>query len=128
MIHGIGIDIFEVARFSRQLEREGNDFLSQLFSSDEIEYANRQHQSHDFFARSFAAKEAVIKAIGSPELKGFYWRDIEIHPQNNLGYAVKFLGMVSDLIDKLRIQSIHLSIEATDRFAIAVAVANGYLR
>ncbi|HSP06588.1 MAG TPA: holo-ACP synthase [Acidobacteriota bacterium] len=128
MILGIGMDLFEIARLERLLEREGEDLLPELFSSAEIEYGNRLRQPQHFFARSFAAKEAVIKAIGSPELRGFYWRDIEIRTGGNVWYAVQFMGMVRDLIRKLRIESIHLSVEATDRFAIAVAVACGSLR
>jgi holo-[acyl-carrier protein] synthase len=128
MIFGVGIDIFEVARLERLLERTGEDLLSQIFSSAEIEYGNQQRQLQHFFARSFAAKEAVVKAIGSPELRGFYWRDIEIRPAGDAWYAVHFMGRVRDLIRKLRIESILLSVEATDRFAVAVAVACGSWR
>lgn len=125
MIHGVGIDIFEIARLDRLRKREGDDFLPQLFSSDEMEFGIGHGQPPDFFARSFAAKEAVIKAIGSPELKGFYWKEIMIRPKGEFEYAVQFCGRVRDLVERLRITSIHLCVEATDRIAIAVAVACG---
>ena len=125
MIHGIGIDIFEVARLERLLESEGDQYLPQLFTPDEIEYGNRQRHSREFFGRFFAAKEAVIKAIASPELAGFYWREIEIRPDANGCHSVHFMGVVRELVEKLRIHSIHIFIQATDRIAIAVAVACG---
>ena len=121
MILGIGIDIFEISRLERMLERDGEDFLREIFSPSEIEFGSRQGASGQFFGRSFAAKEAVIKAIGSPELRGSYWHNIEITE----GDAVQFTGFVRDLVQNRGIQSMELRVRGTGALAIAIAVARG---
>jgi holo-[acyl-carrier protein] synthase len=124
-IVGVGIDLFEIERLRNAVNGEGQGLLPDLFSPAEIEYGNRQREPWLFFACSFAGKEAVVKAIGSPELRGFFWREIEILPESNTLYSVNCRGAVRELTDKLRIQLIHLSLHRTDRIAIAVAVACG---
>ncbi len=64
MIHAIGLDITEVTRLGRDLERFGNRFADRILGPREREIFNRRHDKAVFLAGRFAAKEAVIKALG----------------------------------------------------------------
>ena len=76
-----GIDIIEVNRIEEIIEKDGEKFLSRVFTAKEIEYCeNKKAQKFQSYAARFAAKEAVLKAIsGNIENKyNIEWKDIEI--------------------------------------------------
>ena len=76
MILGTGIDIIEIERVQKAIERWGEAFLNHVFNDEEIQYA-RQHKSpYQHYAARFAAKEAVYKAIGHDPRLG--WKDMTI--------------------------------------------------
>ena len=76
MIIGTGIDIIEVARIEKAIERWGDNFLKHVFTDDEIAYAQNNKNPAQHFAARFAAKEAVFKAIGNdPDI---HWKDIKV--------------------------------------------------
>ena len=81
MICGVGIDLIEVDRIKKQLEKSSDRFCQSLFSEKEIAYcrrgANTRIQARHFAGR-FAAKEAFLKAIGTGMRDGLRWKDIEI--------------------------------------------------
>ncbi len=126
-IIGVGIDLFDAGRLKRTVQVEGEEFLRGIFSSAEVALGSGKRESWLFFARCFAAKEAVIKAIGSDKLKGFYWREIEILPreQGGRGFTVRCSGFVRRLIDSLSIRTIEVSVfdTADQRLVVAVAMA-----
>ena len=71
----VGIDIVSVKRFSFLIEKYGDKFLQRVFSKVEYDYCSRRKDRHICYAGKFAAKEAVIKAMG---LKNISLRNIEI--------------------------------------------------
>lgn len=73
MIHGIGIDLIEIDRIRKAIERHPR-FLSHVFTEREIVICNGKGDPAASFAGRFAAKEAVIKAVGM----SLYWHEIEI--------------------------------------------------
>ncbi len=76
MILGTGIDIIEVDRIQKAIERWGDSFLNHVFCDEEIEYAKKHKFPAQHFAARFAAKEAVFKAIGNhPTIR---WKDIKV--------------------------------------------------
>jgi len=80
-IFGTGIDIVEVERIAKAIERWGDGFLNHVFTKKEIAYAKNQRYPQEHFAARFAAKEAVFKAIGDdPQIT---WKDIEITHDKN---------------------------------------------
>ena len=81
MILGQGIDIIEVSRIAKAIERWGDDFLKHVFTDQEIAYARKRRFPDQHFAARFAAKEAVLKAIG--ENADIGWKDIEIINQHS---------------------------------------------
>lgn len=74
MIHGIGIDIVDIKRFKRAVERWGERFKNRLFTEEELRYCIRQRFPERHLAVRFAAKESVSKAFG----KRIPFKDIEI--------------------------------------------------
>ncbi len=75
MILGTGIDIIEIERIQRAVERWGDGFLNHVFTSVEIEHAKKFRFPYPHYAGRFAAKEAIFKAMGIPQLS---WQDITI--------------------------------------------------
>jgi len=78
MIRGIGIDIIEVSRIKRMMERYGDKFFQRILTEKEIAYCKGFVNSELHFAGRFASKEAYSKAIGTGISKDFRWKDIEI--------------------------------------------------
>ena len=75
MILGTGVDITEVNRIKKAVEKWGDAFLSRVFTSDELINAKLRGSLYQHLAGRFAAKEAVFKALGDTELN---WKDVEI--------------------------------------------------
>lgn len=78
MIKGIGTDIIEVSRIESTINKYGQKFLDKVFTEKEQTYCKAFRQSSRNFAGRFAAKEAVVKALGTGLSKGLNWTDIEI--------------------------------------------------
>lgn len=75
MILGTGIDIIEIERIQKAVERWGEMFLKHVFVPAEIENAKKFKFPYQHYAGRFAAKEAVFKAMGIPHLS---WHDLTI--------------------------------------------------
>jgi len=76
MILSTGIDIIEIDRIQRAIDRWGDDFLKHVFNDEEIDYAKKRKFPTQHFAARFAAKEAIYKAIGHD--KHITWKDMTI--------------------------------------------------
>ena len=113
MVLGQGIDIIEVERISKAVKRWGDDFLKHVFTDQEIAYARKRRFPDQHFAARFAAKEAVLKALGENSDVG--WKDIEIINQHS--------GKPSCIIHKKDFkQKILLSMSHTEHYAVASAI------
>ena len=75
MIIGSGIDIIEIERIHKAVERWGDVFLKYVFTPPEIKHAGKFKFPYRHYAGRFAAKEAIFKAMGIPELS---WQDVTI--------------------------------------------------
>jgi len=76
MIIGTGIDIIEIERIQKAIDRWGDNFLRHVFTDEEIEYSKNHKFPTQHFAARFAAKEAVFKAVGdNPHIT---WKDINV--------------------------------------------------
>jgi holo-[acyl-carrier protein] synthase len=78
MILGLGNDIIEVPRIRESIERHGQRFLDRIFTETEQEYCARYKESARHYAGRFAAKEAIVKALGVGISASISWLDIEI--------------------------------------------------
>jgi holo-[acyl-carrier protein] synthase len=77
MIAGIGVDIVDVARIQGMLDRHGEHFINRVYTEGEIAYAMSGANKAERFAGRFAAKEAVLKALGIGLSQGVRWKDVE---------------------------------------------------
>ena len=79
MILGTGIDVIDIARIARSVERFGNHFLQRVYTAGEIAYCQRKRRNAaESYAARFAAKEAAAKALGTGIGFGVTWREIEV--------------------------------------------------
>tara|TARA_B100000579_G_scaffold387163_1_gene359374 strand:+ start:372 stop:764 length:393 start_codon:yes stop_codon:yes gene_type:complete len=81
MIITNGIDIIDIRRIKKTIDRFGIKFKKRCFHASEIKKSDSRVKSVESYAKRYAAKEACAKALGTGLAKGVYWKDIEI--QNN---------------------------------------------
>jgi holo-[acyl-carrier protein] synthase len=79
MILGIGNDIIEIERIKENIQRYQQRFLDRVFTSHEQGYCQKRKVPALHFAGRFAAKEAIVKALGTGFSNGLTWLDIEIN-------------------------------------------------
>jgi holo-[acyl-carrier protein] synthase len=77
-VHGIGIDIVNIARIEKAIHRWGERFLRRTFTPAEIAYCAAKTVPWQHYSGRFAAKEAVFKALGTGWSRGIGWLDVEI--------------------------------------------------
>lgn len=77
MIAGIGIDIVDIGRIGRLIERYGDRFVRRVFTEAEIRHAEKSVKVPERLAGRFAVKEAVLKAFGTGKSGGILWKDVE---------------------------------------------------
>jgi holo-[acyl-carrier protein] synthase len=76
-IVGIGVDVVDIARVQKLLDRYGARFLKRVFTEAEASYAMESAVPAERLAGRFAVKEAVLKAFGTGKSQGILWRDVE---------------------------------------------------
>ena len=117
-----GVDLVEVPRVKRMIEKYGDRFVQRVFTKSEIEYCKDKKRKYEHFAARFAAKEAVLKLVGTGLVKGTSWADVEIGRGKNGKPSVMTKGNVSKKIKTLGINQISISLSHTAGYAIAFAV------
>jgi len=118
-----GIDLVDFPRIEEMIERHGDRFLNRVFTVAEQRYARTHRSAVEKYAGRFAAKEAVLKLVGTGWRGKIAWTDIEV-TNNPAGQPeVTLSGEVKEIAGKLGIRQISLSITHTANFAIASAVA-----
>ena len=120
---GIGIDSVEVDRFRVVMHRRPG-ILDRLFTEDERRYAERRRDPTERFAARFAAKEAVMKALGVG-VGACKWREIEVVRAPSGAPVVRLQGGAARLGQARGVTGWRLSLTHTHRSAQAVAVALG---
>jgi len=124
-IVGIGTDIIECLRIAQMIDRHGELFLTRVYTPHEIEYCSARRAATQHYAGRFAAKEAVLKALGTGWTRGIHWHDIEV--RNELGGKPRIAlgGGARDLCLQVGISEILISISHCRTHATAYAVAVG---
>jgi holo-[acyl-carrier protein] synthase len=118
---GLGTDLVEIDRFRLAMERRAR-LPERLFSDDERAYAFRYNDPVPRFAVRFAAKEAVMKALGVG-LGAFKLRDVEVLRKRGGAPVVGLHGKAVVLADERGVTGWHLSLTHSDLMAMAVAIA-----
>jgi holo-[acyl-carrier protein] synthase len=121
VIVGLGLDLVEIARVERLLERHGSRALARLFTPAEIApYADR-HARH--LAGRVAAKEAAYKALsGAPGARAIGWTEIEVVPRDGASPVLAFHGRASRAASWLGVSSCLLTLTHTATTAAAVVI------
>lgn len=122
MINGIGTDIIEVKRIEQAIQRFGPHFLNRLFSEDEQAYCNRHRDNARHYAGRFAAKEAIVKALGTGFREGVNWLDIAISNDSQGKPVVTFSEKMKLMFDDPNVQ---ISISHCREYATAFAIFIG---
>lgn len=123
MIMGIGTDIVEILRIGQMIERHGEHFLQRVYTEDEIRYCQRRKESYQHFAGRWAAKEAVMKTLGTGWTRGVGWLDIEIETRRSGQPVVNIRGTARDFAGQLGIDEFLVSISHCRAYATATAIA-----
>lgn len=124
MIIGTGIDIVKNIRIEELIKKYGEHFLKKIYKENEIKYCQNKKNSEISFAARFAAKEAVLKALGTG-LRNNSWQEIEI-VNNKLGKPeVKLTGNTALRAEKLNVESIFLSITHEKEYSVAQIILEG---
>ncbi len=124
-ILGIGADITECLRIARMIERHGELFINRVYTADEIHYCQSRRQATQHFAARWAAKEAVLKALGIGKRRGMAWTDIEIRRAPSGKPAVAVRGAIKDFVERLDVAEVLVSIAYCRTHATAYAIALG---
>ena len=83
MILGTGIDLLKVSRVKKVLDKYGDLFVKKIFSDDEIENNKEIISKANKLAKSFATKEAFVKALGTGFTKNIFFKDISLKNEKN---------------------------------------------
>jgi holo-[acyl-carrier protein] synthase len=116
---GIGNDIIEIKRLGKSIERHGMHFLNRLFTQREQDYCYKYQDPVPHFAGRFAAKEAIVKALGTGFGAHVQWHEIEIL-NDDLGKPV--VHIAESLNNRFNHPKILISISHCNEYATAVAL------
>lgn len=123
MIVGLGTDIIEIVRIGRMVERHGEVFLNRVFTEGEIRYCQRRKECYQHYAGRWAAKEAVMKTLGTGWVKGVRWRDIEVEVEKSGKPNIRMHGGAKEYAESLEIDDILITISHCRAYATATAIA-----
>lgn len=124
-IIGIGTDIIECLRIAQMIERHGEMFIGRVYTQTEIEYCSERKAATQHYAGRWAAKEAVLKAIGTGWIKGITWRDVEVANQFGGKPVIHLSGGALESAQRRGIEEIQISISHCRSHAVAYALALG---
>jgi holo-[acyl-carrier protein] synthase len=122
VILGLGIDICEVDRIARTIERHGSGFLKRVFTASEIEYCERYRNRFERYAGRFAAKEAAMKALGTGWRGGIRWVDFEVTRLASGQPTLALHGRAQELAARKNVAHIALSITHSGNTALAQVI------
>jgi holo-[acyl-carrier protein] synthase len=125
MIVGIGVDLAEVDRIREALERAatGERFRSRVFTPGEQAYCERRRRKFESYAARFAAKEAMMKALGRGWSREVSWTEIEVTRERGGRPRIQLHGRTAAYAEKLGIRRISLALTHTADTAMAEVIA-----
>ncbi len=117
----VGVDILEISRIKQALARWDQRFLGRIYTEQEIAFSRGRPPQ---LAARFAAKEAVMKALGTG-IRGVGWRDIEVVRQRGRAPTVQLHGRALERARKVGIENLVLSLSHSRDYAVAFVVGEG---
>lgn len=120
MQHAVGIDVVEMDRFRRVLDRHPERFLRRVFTEAEVRYCRGRVAE---LAARFAAKEATMKALGTG-VRGVGWRDIEVLPNRRGKPILTLYARGLARAEAIGLTDIDITLTTARDFAAAVVVGH----
>ncbi len=117
-MHRVGVDIIEIARVAEAIDRYGERFLHRVYTDAEIEYCKGRVNQ---LASRFAAKEAVVKALGTGD-SGIGWKDMEIVSAGDGAPSIVLHGKALDRFNQLGLAELAVSLSHSKEYAVASVV------
>lgn len=123
MIVGTGIDVIDIDRIARSIERYGDHFLRRIYTAGEIAYCQRKRRNAaESFAARFAAKEAAAKALGTGIGFGVTWREIEVGREPGGRPLLLLHGRAAEIARQMGVRNTSLSITHTGTQSLAMVI------
>ena len=123
MIIGYGIDLIDVRRIEKAINRFGERFIKRIFTKNEIIRSDKKQKRIESYAKRFAAKEACSKALGTGFRSGVFWKNIEVVNEKSGKPKLKLNGGAYKRLKKLipNGNTYNISLSITDDFPWAQA-------
>jgi holo-[acyl-carrier protein] synthase len=121
VIEGLGVDIVEIERMAAALKRHPR-MKERLFSESERSYCDSRNRPEVHYALRFAAKEAILKALGTG-FSGMSFRDVEVARDSTGRPQPTLHGRAAEVAEERGVTEMHLSLSYTHTTAVASAVA-----
>ena len=122
-IIGIGTEIVECLRIGRMIELHGEQFLTRVYTAEEIHFCQGRRRSMEHFAARWAAKEAVLKALGTPWRRGMQWTDLNVKEEPGLPLEIEMRGGILDLAQGIPLGRLLTSMSHCRAYATATVIA-----
>ena len=120
-----GIDMVECRRLAQAVDRHGERFLKRVFTPAELAYCQGRKRRIEHLAGRFAAKEAVLKVLGTGWRRGIRWTDVEVTNAPSGQPSVELSGLCRQIADALGLDRVLISISHIETHAIASAIGVG---
>lgn len=121
MLKGIGTDIVHIPRIASSITQYGDTFLNRCFTPAERARADARPDATAAYARLYAAKEALLKALGTGMRDGLSWHDFSILPDAHGAPRATLSGGAAAMVSGAQ-HNIHLSLSDDGEYATAFAV------
>ena len=123
MIVGTGIDLIDIRRIKKTLDKFGIRFIKRVFTDYESKRSENKLKKTESYAKRFAAKEACSKALGTGFRRGVYWSDIGVINKNTGQPSIKLTGGAKKRLDALIPENhyANISVSISDDFPWAQA-------
>ena len=125
MIVTNGIDIIDIRRIKKTIDKYGDKFKKRCFSQNEIIRSENKTKSTESYAKRYAAKEACAKALGTGLARGVFWKDIEVQNDQFGKPRIKLYNNALKMLKNLNKNnhcSIEVSLSDEKNYAIAYVI------
>lgn len=122
MIIGIGTDMITVERMQEKLQNTGIKFAKRLLTDTEFEVFETKKNAAAYLAKRFAAKEAVVKALGTGFAEGITWKQVNVSNDERGAPLLHLTGKAAARAEQLGVKKIHLSLSDEKNHALAFVI------
>lgn len=121
-ILGVGVDLVEIERIAQLRQKHADRLCTMVFLPEEMEYCLKKSNPDESLAARFAAKEAVMKALGTGWSEGVHFMGIEVTNESGGKPGIRLHGRTKEMANQLGAGTIHISLSHSRDMAIAQAI------